>query len=310
MGYWQLTGVRKLRPAQIMQLKDEVLGQVRLVAPDDPAHTGIYEAVLVSGSVDRLDPRQLKVPLRAAHAGVRKGGDEPARGRVHVYRDINPRLLLVLVEDLGDLLDRLVVARVGRPEDDKDADRVLVDRVPHQVGVQAVRALLRDRQDAGLDVKVARELLQRDLRVGAHDDVGLGRVLALGLPELLPPPLHGQAAEVDGLGGADGGRADGLLGLLHAPEVGEDADAALGDPEHGRVLVVVCEVLGDVLLHYVLGFVLHPGAYERCQVQVWLAVQVQLVLQQGVDGVPRCSLVRHLVLGDPGLAGIAGVVGG
>jgi hypothetical protein len=41
-------------PAQIMELKYQMLREVRLVAPDYPAHTSIDEAELVSGGVDWL----------------------------------------------------------------------------------------------------------------------------------------------------------------------------------------------------------------------------------------------------------------
>lgn len=49
---------------------------------------------------------------------------------------------------------------------------------------------------------IPRELLQRDLRVGAEDDVRVEIILPLVLSLLLPALLHGKPAEHDGLGGA------------------------------------------------------------------------------------------------------------
>lgn len=47
-----------------MQLEDQVLRQVGFVAPDNPADSSIYETILVSGGIDRLDAGQLEVPTR------------------------------------------------------------------------------------------------------------------------------------------------------------------------------------------------------------------------------------------------------
>jgi hypothetical protein len=44
--------VRLLSSSQIMELKDQVLGKIALVSPDNPTHAGIYEAELVTAGVD------------------------------------------------------------------------------------------------------------------------------------------------------------------------------------------------------------------------------------------------------------------
>ena len=75
--------------------------------------------------------------------------------------------------------------------------------------------------EARLDVPVARELLQRDLRVGAEDDVRVEVVLARGLAGLLPPLFHREAAEHDRLGRTRGRGADGVAVFGRVPEVGD-----------------------------------------------------------------------------------------
>jgi hypothetical protein len=80
-----------------VQLEDEVLGQVRLVAPDDPADAAVREPELVAGGVDGHDARELEVPLEL---GVRERRDEPARRAVDVDRDAVAGARLVFVEEL------------------------------------------------------------------------------------------------------------------------------------------------------------------------------------------------------------------
>jgi len=60
----------------------------------------------------------------------------------------------------GDLLHRLVGAVVGRPEDRHDPDRVLVAGLGGTLRAE-VGHLRPDRDEAGLDVEVAAELLQQ-----------------------------------------------------------------------------------------------------------------------------------------------------
>ena len=183
-------------------------------------------------------------------------------------RDIDARLGFVLVKNGGDFLDRLVVSRVRAPENHENANSVLVDVLPHQLGIQAVTALLADVEDARLDFKVARKLLQRDLGVGAHDDVRLRRVLAFGSSLFLPAPLHGEAAEVDGFGGTGGRGTDGFFARLHAPEVRDDGDAARVHVHHGWVLVRVGHVFREIFDHEGFGFALDVGSYEAAEEDV------------------------------------------
>ena len=76
------------------------LGQVLLVTPDDPADARSHQAVLVAGRVDRHHALQTEVPVQLR---VQERGDEAARRRVHVDRDVQPGLLLELVQRPADL---------------------------------------------------------------------------------------------------------------------------------------------------------------------------------------------------------------
>ena len=57
--------------AKVVQLEDEVLGQVGFVTPDDPANTSVDETELVAGDVDRLHTGKLEIPVtRLGHASL------------------------------------------------------------------------------------------------------------------------------------------------------------------------------------------------------------------------------------------------
>ena len=75
-----------------------------------------------------------------------------------MQRHVEPRPLLQVVQGCGQLLHRLVVARVRDAEDREHPDRVFVDRSEHPLG-REIRMLLGDRDVAGFDVPVRGELL-------------------------------------------------------------------------------------------------------------------------------------------------------
>jgi hypothetical protein len=69
--------------AEVVDVEDELVGQVLLVAPDAPADAGVDEAVLMAADVDALDPGETEVPLQLR---VEEGRDEAAARRVNVDR--------------------------------------------------------------------------------------------------------------------------------------------------------------------------------------------------------------------------------
>jgi hypothetical protein len=92
---------RVLDRAEIVQLEDEVLREVGLVAPDNPADATVRKSELVTGRVDRHDARELEVPQELR---VRERRDEAARRAVDVDRDGVTSTGLELVQELSGLL--------------------------------------------------------------------------------------------------------------------------------------------------------------------------------------------------------------
>lgn len=101
-----------------MQLKDELLRQMGLVAIDKPADADVGEAKLVAAGVDADDARDAEVPLEVRRG---EGGDEAPGGGVDVDGDIDACLGFVLVKLLGHFLHGLVVTGVRAAHDHKAA---------------------------------------------------------------------------------------------------------------------------------------------------------------------------------------------
>jgi len=236
------------------------LGQEFRVTPHHPANTGVHQAVLVAGDIDGDDLLQSEVPDQV---GVDEWSDEATGSRIHVDRAVDAPLDKQVVDGLGVL----ILAGVSRAQDGADPDRVLVDqvhrllRVDDEAVLAAVHVLL-------LDIEVTRRLLPADLHGRVHDDVGPAVVFTLGLALVLPALLHGQRAEHDGFGGADGRGTHGVGVLVVGGDVEEARDhghAAVLDVGRDGVLLVVDEVLGERVDHQFLRLLLHVGGDERSQ---------------------------------------------
>lgn len=234
---------RVLDRAEVVQLEDEVLREVLLGAPDDPANTDVGKTELVTGGVDRDNTGDTEVPLEL---GGGEGSDEASRSTVDVDGDGVTGAGLVLIEESRHLLHGLVVAGVGacgayKPhktldegskeltaKDNVDTNGVLVNVFHSLLSVKAVAALVGDGDETALDLEVASELLKRNLGVGTHNDVRarlvdrLARLLAL----LLPDALHGKTAKLDSLRRAGSRGTNSAVGVGRVPEVSEDGDAA------------------------------------------------------------------------------------
>ncbi len=231
--------------AQVVDPEDEVLGQGVGVAPDGPADARVHQTVLVPRRVDGLHARQPEVPQEV---GVDERRDEGARGAVHVHRHVDAGPLLVGVQRLADLLDRLVGAVEGGAEDGDDADGVLVAALHGLLGRQ-VQPVAFHRHEAHLHVPVVGELLPAHLDVDAHHEIGLVRGLALGLAPLLPAALEGEAAQHRGLARADRRAARRLVRIRRVPQPAQHVDAAHLQLGRLRVLVLVDHVLVGALAH-------------------------------------------------------------
>lgn len=90
----------------------------------------------------------------------------------------------------------------------------------------------------------------------------------------------------------------------------QNRNTSVRNGDHGRVLIVVRQVLAHVLDHQPLRIVLEVRVDEAGQVEVGAAVEVQLVLEHLVHGVAGGAVRRDLVLGDVALAGVGGREGG
>ena len=153
------------------------------------------------GHVDGHDLFAAEIPLELRHD---KRRDESTAGSV----DMDGHIDTPLHQQVIDGLDVLVLARVRGPHDGTDANRVLVAQRHRLLGVNDI-AVRRAVHEPGVNLKVPDRLLPADLHRRGHDQVGAVGRLALGGAALLPPALHGQHGEHDGLGGAHAGGANG-----------------------------------------------------------------------------------------------------
>src|SRR5579862_9795679 len=114
--------------AEIVDVEDQLVGKLVLVAPDHPPGAEGGEPELVPRSVDGLHPRDPEVEedLRGAERG-----EETAARAVDVDVDIEARPFLDLVEPACEVRHRFVVADVRNTEGRHDEDRVLVDSGGH-----------------------------------------------------------------------------------------------------------------------------------------------------------------------------------
>lgn len=61
------------------------------------------------------------------------------------------------------------------------------------------------------------------------------------------------------------------------------------DRHQGRVLVRVSQVFTNILENQLVAFRLHEGIHERGQVEIWPAVEIQLVLDNLMHGLWVCT---------------------
>ena len=292
--------------AEVRHVEDEVVGELGHVTPDDPADTQRRQPELVTRGADRLHPRQPEVPLDVRRA---ERGEEGATGPVDVDVDVQPGVGLQRVECGGERGDHLVRARVGDAERRHDHDRVLIDPGQHVVGIHRV-VPDRHRYLAHLDVPVLGELVPHDLHRSAHHVRSIGGFA--GSRSLRPPaPLGRHPAQHARLRRSDRRRSHGVGRLGRVPQVGEHVHAAPLDLGRLRVLVLVDHVLVDRQVHQPVDRRFLPRLAERGQVLTGVAVEHELVGNdgEGVVGVPLLGgeailgrRLRHV------LAGVDGVV--
>ena len=281
----------RVRLPQVVLVEDQVLSEIRLLAEDQPADSGIDESELVAGGVDRPYLLQPEVPLRVR---IEKRPDEGAAGAVDVEGDVEALLVLQLDQEVVDPHHVVGVAREGGADHRRDADRVLVD-VRLDV-LRADRVLTRlEGHDPRLHVEVAAELLPDHVHVPAEDQIRGVRGLAGRLTALAPLPLQRECSEHDRLRRALRARPRGLAGRME--ELGQHPDAALLDLEGLGVLGVVDEVAMEVVVDHPPRLRLHPGGDEGGQVALGNPLHRQLLPDQAHRGDGRHRLLRDDVVG-------------
>lgn len=235
--------------SEIIDVEDQLLGQVLGRAPDDPTNTGVDQTVLVSGDVDGDDLLETEVP---GQIGLGEGSDKATASGIDVDGAVNATLNKQVV----DGLDVLILTSVGSTDNGTDTNCVLIHQIDSLLGVD-------DKAGSGtvdvllLNIKVASGLLPTHLHGTVHDNVGTGVVLTLGLALVLPALLHGQSTEHDGLGGANGGGTHCVLTLRFrgaVEQTGNHVHAAVLDLGGVGVLLVVNKVLAERVGHDLLDF--------------------------------------------------------
>lgn len=149
-----------------------------------------------------------------------------------------------------------------------------------------------------IDGRMSSILLQRNLRIGPHNDVWILGALSLASPLLLPQPLHGQSSEMDSLAGPSGCGSYRSLPFRNLPHVCNHRDASGMDCHHRRVFVCICQVLADVFQEELIRSRLHVRVHERSEIEVRASIKVEFVLDELVHRRPVCSAVRYLKLWD------------
>lgn len=107
-----------VRLAEVVQLKDYVLGEINVRAPDTPSDADGAHAVLVSGRIDGVHTGHAEVPQQI---WVDKGCHKATGGRVDVDRDVDAGFLLVLVQLVCDGLHAFECTSVGASENHEQA---------------------------------------------------------------------------------------------------------------------------------------------------------------------------------------------
>src|SRR6266480_5296631 len=207
--------------AEVVHVKDEIIGQLVFVAPDDPADAGIDKTVFMAGGIDGLDARNTEVPFEVR---LQKWRDEASAGGIDVDGNIEALLLLQLIEGVADLADRLVAAVEGTAQNRHNADSVFVAEL-YDFFCAKMIALPLHRHEARLDVPIATKFLPADLHIDAHHEIRTISGLARCLHALALAFLDGESTEHTGLAGADGRATGCRLVLGRVPEARDHINA-------------------------------------------------------------------------------------
>ena len=157
----EVDGQRGHCAAEVIDVEDQIGIEILKLAPDDPAHARIDQAVLVARSVDGFDAWQAKVPEQVR---LEERRDEAAAGAIDVDGNVEAGLLLEAVESGAQRENVFVVSGKGAAEHGDHSDGVLVAglRGALRIGDHFVAF---ERNLARLHVPIAGELVPADLSV-------------------------------------------------------------------------------------------------------------------------------------------------
>ncbi len=170
--------------AQIIDVEDQIVGQIGFVAPDDPTDSQRREAVFVSRGVDRTHACQAKVPDQIRF-DERRG--KPARCGIDMHGNIEVGLKLELVQSRRDFGHRLVVAGERDAERWRDADGIFVGPLHHLLRCHPAPVAFK-RDFPQFNVEIAGEFVPTNLD-GAGDNVRSSGRFSGGDHPLAPFPF-------------------------------------------------------------------------------------------------------------------------
>lgn len=141
------------------------------------------------------------------------------------------------------------------------------------------------------------------MRLVSHHQVRLGIVQTQTCTPLLPPLLHRQRTQHDGLGTAHRRSTHGIT-VAHRVDRGgveqrrQHAHATIGDLLARRVLVRIDKVDVERVHHQLARLVLHIRGHKAGQVQDRAGIELAQILDNLVDNLTGNTLIRHNALRD------------
>ena len=99
-----------LHGTQVVKFEDEVLGEVSFGSPDDPTYSDVRQAEFMTGCVNRDNTGDLEIPQMLWSS---EGRHEGSRSTSYVDRDRVTSSSFIFVKKICDLLNGLVMPRIG-----------------------------------------------------------------------------------------------------------------------------------------------------------------------------------------------------
>ena len=276
---------------QIVHGKVHLLGQILLVFPNHPAHTGIYQTILVAGSADGKYPFQAEIPNRFR---INERVNKTTGSGIHVDANLPTFLGVQLVEGIVNLLHVIVQPSNRHPLNRHHANGVLVASLDNVLRVK--RDLLRRHGNhTHFHIPVDSELLPHHLHTGRDNEIRFIDRKTFRFTSLLPALQGCNTPQHTSLGRTHGTRTRAIRFFRRIPQLGKDIHTSTLDLRRLRVLGLVDHVLIHVLGHHFSSVIIHPCSHESRQVQTRITIQHGLVVHDLIGNFARHHTRRHLV---------------